>query len=132
MSIGRLCRHLDADLIHRIEGGWKPKDRVEPLKRKKAPRLAETYRGARRGAVLRGKPKGVWQGAPATYLEPPAVRPNKRQRVRIVAASPQRDPTQWLKLIFHKLRGAAAVNAAPAAAAPSPLLPPKEDADVGA
>lgn len=121
MSIGRLRRHLDADLVARIESGWKPKDRVEPLKRKKPPRRAETYRGARRTAVLRPKegPKGVWHGAPATYIDPPAVRPNKRQRVRIVVASPQRDPAQWLRLIFQKLRGAAAAGAAPTPTEPA-------------
>jgi len=49
MSIGRLRRHLDLDLIARIEAGtvFQP----EPIKRIKPPRAAATYRAARRNAL---------------------------------------------------------------------------------
>jgi hypothetical protein len=30
-------------------------------------RPAESYRGARRNAVLRARPRGVWRGAPAAW-----------------------------------------------------------------
>jgi hypothetical protein len=33
----------------------------------KGPRKAETYRAARRNAVLRGEVPQLWQGAPANY-----------------------------------------------------------------
>jgi hypothetical protein len=46
----RLERHIDAELVARIQDGWRPKDRTEPLKRAKTPRSADTYRAARRNA----------------------------------------------------------------------------------
>lgn len=47
----RFHRHLDEDLIAKMEGGWRPKDSVQPLKKQKPPRHASTYRGARRNAM---------------------------------------------------------------------------------
>lgn len=35
------------------------------VKRKSGPRPANTYRAARRNAVLRGEPRGTWRGAEA-------------------------------------------------------------------
>jgi hypothetical protein len=56
-------------------------------------RSASTYRSARRNAVLRGNPRGVWEGCTAwwnvklasgaplfRYLSPPPVRANERDR----------------------------------------------------
>jgi hypothetical protein len=49
--------------------------------RRKQPRLATTYRAARRNAILRPEPpqkRGVWEGAKATYqpyqIKPPIIR----------------------------------------------------------
>lgn len=68
MSIGRLIRKLDHDLIAKIRNGWKPHSEAKPLKRQRAPRDGSSYRGARRNACLRPEPPGkpgVW--GPAYY-----------------------------------------------------------------
>lgn len=44
--MGRLERHLDHDLIARVENGWKPKDKVEPIKHVTLTRHWWTYRRA--------------------------------------------------------------------------------------
>ena len=46
--MGHLERKLDTDLIERMEAGWAPSARKPSLKKKKSPRAASTYRGARR------------------------------------------------------------------------------------
>lgn len=46
--------------------------------KRKGPRPAETYRGARRNAALRGEVKGVWRGIqPTRRRRHPAVRLNR-------------------------------------------------------
>lgn len=45
----RLERHLDTDLIERIELGWRP-SKSTPIKRKTLPRAGWTYRGLWRKA----------------------------------------------------------------------------------
>lgn len=52
MSIGRLRRNLDLGLIARLRVGIKHEPK--PLKKVKTPRLASTYRGARRNAMKGG------------------------------------------------------------------------------
>jgi hypothetical protein len=56
VSIGRLRRNLDVDLISKIEGGWKPDGKT--LARKSGgvmePRPAKSYRAVRRNALKRG------------------------------------------------------------------------------
>jgi hypothetical protein len=71
--MGRLERHLDLDLIARMEAGnvFEPK----PVKRQKPPRKADSYRGARRNEALRGAVRGVWSASiktptGATYHAP--------------------------------------------------------------
>lgn len=76
----RLERHLDTDLIDRMEAGWTPTQRTKPLKKQREPRAAETYRGARRNEVLRGEIKGTWRGVEAKYLPPPPVRMNRSRK----------------------------------------------------
>jgi hypothetical protein len=90
MSIGRLRRNLDAELIAKMQSGWKPKDRAEPMKRQPAPRRGLTYRGARRNVCLRAYPRQVWSDQ--HYLDPtlirevskrmqhPPVRPNRSRK----------------------------------------------------
>ena len=55
MSIGRLRRNLDTELIERIKSGWKPSGKT--LARKSGgvmkARAANTYRAARRNALKR-------------------------------------------------------------------------------
>lgn len=79
MSIGRLIRHLDLDLIARIEAGtvFQPK----PMKRMKPPRKAESYRGARRNDAIHGDDvHGVWHGVtPTGALYRPPVRANRNR-----------------------------------------------------
>ena len=60
MSIGRLRRHLDEDLIARVQAGtvFKPK----PLKHLKPPRAASTYRAARRNALKRPRTSPEGEG----------------------------------------------------------------------
>lgn len=66
--MGRLERHLDRDLLAKLKRGWKPNKDPEPLQRQKPPRAAETYRGARRNAVLRdAEPRRVWMGIKSVY-----------------------------------------------------------------
>jgi hypothetical protein len=79
--MGRLERRLDTDLIARIQNGWKPKDRVEPLKRVRIPKSRDDYRGARRNHVLRTKPKSTWKGiTPTVEQYHPPVRPNRSRK----------------------------------------------------
>jgi hypothetical protein len=60
--MGRLERHLDLDLIARVQAGIKV--RPEPLKRVIAPKPGDDYRAARRNDA-RGL---VWQGVRARYV----------------------------------------------------------------
>jgi hypothetical protein len=75
-SASRLTRHcLDDDLIARLARGWKPADHIEPIKKQRDPRPAHSYRGARRNACLRERPKSTWRGvdaAPSPYLPKPS------------------------------------------------------------
>ena len=75
--MGRLERHLDTDLIARIQRGWRPKDDVASMKRQKPPRALSDYRGARRNAA-RGS---VWRGIkPTLILEHGPVLPNRSKK----------------------------------------------------
>lgn len=58
--MGRLERHLDIDLIAKIENGWKPQHEVKPMTRQKEPRRADTYRSARRNAPKSAGQPSVW------------------------------------------------------------------------
>jgi hypothetical protein len=51
--MGRFERNLDLDLIGRMARGWKPHSEAKGLKRVKPPRVASTYRAARRNAMKR-------------------------------------------------------------------------------
>jgi len=62
--MGRLERHLDEDLIDRMDAGWSPSQRTTPAKKAKPAREASSYRAARRNAA-----KGtVWRGVVAKQL----------------------------------------------------------------
>ncbi len=76
----RFARHLDTDLIARIENGWKPKDRTEPMKRVRVPKNADEYRGARRNHVLREKPRSTWPSSATGKSHHPPVRPNRSRK----------------------------------------------------
>jgi hypothetical protein len=77
----RFARHLDTDLIARIENGWKPKDRTEPMKRVRVPKAADEYRGARRNNLLRTKPRSTWRGIePTGEKHHPPVRHNRSRK----------------------------------------------------
>lgn len=56
MSIGRLRRNLDVELIEKIKDGWVPSGKTLSRKSggKTQPRAADTYRAARRNAMKRG------------------------------------------------------------------------------
>lgn len=55
MSIGRLRRKLDIDLINKMASGWVPTGRTLSNKSggRMIPRGAETYRASRRNALKR-------------------------------------------------------------------------------
>lgn len=76
--MGRLERHLDEDLIDRIDAGWTPtSDKKTKTKRKKPIRLNNSYRASRRNAA-RGT---VWRGPETKYIPRPPVRLNRSQRL---------------------------------------------------
>ena len=76
--MGRLERHLDTDLIARINRGWKPQDQTKPLKRVRVPRGCDEYRAARRNETLRTAPKSTWRGIePTGSVYHPPVRHNR-------------------------------------------------------
>jgi hypothetical protein len=89
--MGRLERHLDLDLIARVEAGIRHEPK--PIKKVKPPRPASDYRGARRNAQ-RGF---TWQPkvrATAPRFSPPSVvrlnRSTKWPRIRSYADGPGR------------------------------------------
>ena len=49
----RFERHLDLDLIAKIEAGQDPRQEPKGLKKVKEPRPAASYRAARRNTILR-------------------------------------------------------------------------------
>lgn len=53
MSIGRLKKHLDLEVIARMERRKRGVEGKPTFKRVKPPRAASTYRGERRNRVLR-------------------------------------------------------------------------------
>lgn len=74
--MGLLERHLDDEAIARVKAGIRYKH--EPIKHKTNPRSGDTYRGARRNAILRGFPKSVWAGIkPTLHAHWPRVRLNR-------------------------------------------------------
>ena len=83
--MGRLERHLDVDLIERMEAGWAPPSkeaRADEAERRKvnAPRLGKTYRPTRRNWALRDL-KTVWKGArPKGPPYHPPVRMNRSRK----------------------------------------------------
>lgn len=76
MSIRHLVRKLDPDAVARVLAG--NRHEPTPIKKVKPPRAAETYRAARRNAVLRGDVKGIWKGIkPTDRLYVPELRLNR-------------------------------------------------------
>lgn len=72
----RLDRHLDTDLIERMELGWKPSKKTRTKRRTKTARSGASYRASRRNAALRAAVKGTWQGpetARQTYIARPPI-----------------------------------------------------------
>ena len=75
--MGRLERHLDQDLIDRMEAGWTPTSVKKVPKKPKPPRPAATYRGARRNAA-RGS---TWRGyQPDGRFYRPPIRMNRSKK----------------------------------------------------
>lgn len=62
--MGQLERKLDQDLIAKMAAGWKPQDRIEPMRKVSPPRAADSYRAARRNRILREE-KTTWRGGVA-------------------------------------------------------------------
>lgn len=87
----RLVRHLDTDLLDRMEAGWTPKSRSASPTPKCKPRLGNSYRGAKRNAVLRGEIKGVWKGVDALdrpfMVKPPLLKYEPRDGINFNAGA---------------------------------------------